>query len=132
MSESLDRLIIKFHIPPINSSSDSSTGSDSVGSVHHISPSLINFHIPPPSTSSRNSDSDDSSCRHPDASSQCQPVSEVKSGTVYSDVTTPLFSNLSALAVPSMVNTKLSPIKSSVLFTSPIQFYERKRTQGHQ
>ena len=41
-------------------------------------------------------------------------------GTVFSDISTPLFSNLTALAVPSTVDTKLSPIKSSVLFTSPV------------
>jgi hypothetical protein len=47
MSKELGHVTIKFHIPPINSSSESSPGSDSVESAHHISPSLIKFHIPP-------------------------------------------------------------------------------------
>jgi hypothetical protein len=48
MSKELGHVTNKFHIPPINSSSESSPGSDSVESAHHISPSLIKFHIPPP------------------------------------------------------------------------------------
>jgi hypothetical protein len=120
MRDSLGHVTIKFHIPPIDSSSDSSPCTDSDESAHFISPSLIEFHIPPPSSSSRNSDTDDSTSRHPDASSHCQPVSQVKCATVFLDITTPLFSNLSAWAVPSTVDTKLSPIQSSVLFASPV------------
>jgi hypothetical protein len=120
MSDALGNVPIKFHIQPINLSSESSPGSDSVESAHYISPSLIKFHISPPSSSSRNSDTNDSTSRPPDASSRCEPLSQVKCGTVFSDVTTPLISNLSAWAVPSTVDTKLSPIQSSVLFASPV------------